>query len=114
MKQIILALAAIIATPAAAPAHSKAEETTPANGATVEIVEAIELRFDDPMRVTAISLMGPDGELEITREIGFDPVTAFRAMLPKNMPAGAYTVDWRGLASDGHPMLGKFEFTVAD
>ena len=114
MKQIILALPALIATATAALAHSKAEETTPANGATVESVEAIELRFDDPMRVTAISLIGPDGELEVTREIGVDPVTAVRALPPENLPAGAYTVDWRGLSSDGHPMLGTFEFTVAD
>ena len=114
MTQIILALAAIIATATAALAHSKAEDTTPANGATVESVEAIELRFDDPMRVTAIALIGPDGELEITREIGLDPVTAFWAIPPENMPAGAYTVDWRGLSSDGHPMQGTFEFTVAD
>ena len=66
------------------------------------------------MRVTAIALIGPDGELEITREIGLDPVTEFSAMPPDNIPAGAYTVDWRGLSSDGHPMLGTFEFTVAD
>ncbi|WP_299049141.1 copper resistance CopC family protein [uncultured Tateyamaria sp.] len=114
MKQIILALAVILATAAAALAHSKAEDTTPANEATVETVEVIELRFDDPMRVTAISLTGPDGDLEITRETGLDPVTEFRAMPPATMPAGEYTVDWRGLSSDGHPMQGSFDFTVAD
>ncbi|APX12412.1 copper resistance CopC family protein [Tateyamaria omphalii] len=114
MKQIILALAAILATAAAALAHSKAEDTTPAKEATVETVEVIELRFDDPMRVTAISLTGPDGEMEITRETGLDPVTEFRAMPPEDMPGGAYTVDWRGLSSDGHPMQGSFDFTVAD
>ena len=114
MKRIILAFTAILATATAALAHSKAEQTTPANGATVEMVGAIELRFDDPMRITAITLTGPDGELEISREIGLDPVTEFRAKPPENMPAGAYTVDWRGLSSDGHPMLGTFEFTVAN
>lgn len=114
MKQIILALAAALGTATAALAHSKAEDTTPANGATVETVEAIELRFDDPMRVTAISLSGPDGELDVTRETGLDPVTEVRAMPPEDVPAGAYTVDWRGLSSDGHPMQGSFDFTVAD
>ena len=114
MKQIILAFTAILATATAALAHSKAEQTTPANGATVEMVGAIELRYDDPMRVTAITLTGPDEELEINRKVCLDPVTEFRAKLPENMPAGAYTVDWRGLSSDGHPMLGTFEFTVAN
>ena len=114
MKQICLAFAALLATATAALAHSKAEATMPANGATIEIVEAIEIRFDDPMRVTAVTLTGPDGQVAITREIGLDPVTEFRAILPENMPAGGYTVDWRGLSSDGHPMLGTFDFTVAD
>ena len=114
MKHTILAVAATLAMATAALAHSKAEDTTPAGGTTVEAVEVIELRFDDPMRVTAIVLTGPDGELEITRETGLDPVTEFRAMPPEDMPAGVYTVDWRGLSSDGHPMQGSFDFTVAD
>lgn len=114
MKRINLAFVATLAMASAALAHSKAEDTTPANEAIVETVEVIEMRFDDPMRVTAIALTGPDGELEITRETGLDPVTEFRAMPPEELPAGAYRVDWRGLSSDGHPMQGSFDFTVAD
>lgn len=114
LKSITLALAAALATATAALAHSKSEDTTPANAATVETVEVIELRFGDPMRVTAISLTGPDGDVEITRETGLDPVTEFRAMPPATMSAGAYSVEWRGLSVDGHPMQGTFEFTVAD
>ena len=114
MKSIFPALAAILATATAALAHSKAEDTTPSGGATVETVEFIELRFDDPMRVTVVTLTGPDGNLEITRETGLDLVTEFRALPPEILPAGAYTVDWRGLSADGHPMQGTFGFTVAD
>lgn len=114
MKLIVLVLAATLATATAALAHSKAENTTPAGGATVETVEVIKLSFDDPMRVTAITLTGPDGDMEITRETGLDPVTEFRAVPKGDIPAGAYTVDWRGLAADGHPMQGRFGFTVAD
>lgn len=114
MKQIILALVATLAIAPAALAHSKAETTTPANESTVEKIEVIELRFDDPMRVTAITLTGPDGDVEIMRETGLDPVTEFRAMPSAIMPAGVYSVDWRGLSADGHPMQGTFSFTVAD
>lgn len=114
MRQVIPALVAMLVTATAVLAHSKAEDTTPAGGATVETAEVIELRFDDPMRVTAITLTGPDGDLEIIRETGLDPVTVFRAIPPEDKPAGAYTVDWRGLSSDGHPMQGSFEFTIAD
>ena len=114
MKQHILAglLLAILATGAFA--HSKAENTTPPNEATVQSVDAIEMRFDDPMRVTAITMTGPAGDVAIERETGMDAVTAFRALPPADLPAGGYTVEWRGLSMDGHPMQGTFGFTIAD
>lgn len=114
MKRITLALAVTLVTATTALAHTKAEDTTPADGTTVETIAVIELRFDDPMRVTAITVTGPDGDLDITRETGLDPVTEFRALPPDVVPAGAYMVEWRGLSADGHPMQGTFGFTVAD
>ena len=106
--------AVLLLLPTTAFGHSKAEQTTPGNNTTVEIVEVIEIRFDDPMRVTTISLKGPDGEVEIKRETGLDPVTEFRASPTATVGSGIYRVDWRGLAADGHPMQGSFSFTVAE
>ncbi|MEL6588258.1 MAG: copper resistance CopC family protein [Pseudomonadota bacterium] len=114
MTRLILALAAMVALTTAALAHSKTDATTPAEGATVDTVEVIAMRFDDPMRITAITLTGPDGEVDLVRETGFDPVMEFRGMPGGAVAPGAYTVEWRGLASDGHPMQGSFGFTVAD
>ena len=114
MRHMTFAFLVLAATTTGASAHSKAEQTTPANEATVAMVEAIEMRFDDPMRVTAITLTGPDGEVSIVRETDMDVVTEFRALPPADLPDGAYTVDWRGLSSDGHPMQGTFSFTIAD
>lgn len=114
MKQTLMIFAAVLATASLASAHSKTEKATPANDATVQSVDMIEMRFDDPMRVTAISMTGPEGAVELTRETGLDPVTEFRALPPEAMPAGTYTVEWRGLAADGHPMQGTFGFTIAD
>ncbi|WP_299416951.1 copper resistance CopC family protein [uncultured Sulfitobacter sp.] len=114
MRQMTLVLLALAATATGVLAHSKAEKTTPANEATVAMVDVIEMRFDDPMRVTAITLTGPDGNVGIERETGMDAVTEFRALPPADLPDGAYTVDWRGLSSDGHPMQGSFSFEVAD
>lgn len=114
MRQMTFALLVLAVTASGASAHSKAEQTTPANKATVATLEAIEMRFDDPMRVTAITLTGPDGEVNIQRETGMDAMTEFRALPPAELPDGAYTVDWRGLSSDGHPMQGTFGFTIAD
>ena len=114
MRLKSMALATLLLLPTNVLGHSKAEKTTPGNNTTVEAVEVIEIRFDDPMRVTAISLTGPDGEVGIERETGLDPVTEFRASPSGTMGAGVYQVDWRGLAADGHPMQGSFSFTIAE
>lgn len=114
MIRNILARVALVAMTSSALAHSKSEKTIPANAATVTEVEVIEMRFDKPMRVTAVVLNGPQGEVRLDRATGLDPVTEFRAFPPEGMPAGAYTLEWRGLSEDGHPMQGNFGFTVAD
>lgn len=114
MIRATLAALVVAATATAAVAHTKSEQTTPGHEATVETVDVIEIRFDDPMRVTAITLTGPDGSLGVDRETGFDPVTEFRAKPPASLPAGSYTVEWRGMSADGHPMQGSFSFTVAE
>ncbi len=114
MRLRMMALAAMLLLPTETLAHSKAEQTTPATDTTVQSVEIIEIRFDDPMRVTVISLTGPDGEVAINRETGLEPVTEFRASPAGSMGEGPYRVEWRGLAADGHPMQGSFSFTVAE
>ena len=113
-------LAAIVATAAfalslagAAAAHSRPETTAPADGEVVAAAPAvISISFDKPMRVTTIELTGADGEafaLERTDEMA--PVTRFEAT-PPPLPAGRYTVTWRGLSEDGHAMSGRFSFEI--
>jgi methionine-rich copper-binding protein CopC len=41
------------------------------------------------------------------------PVSEFSAAVPL-LPAGLYSVAWRGLAEDGHPMQGAFSFEVSE
>ncbi|MFK7745892.1 MAG: copper resistance protein CopC [Roseobacter sp.] len=114
MKSKIIALAALLTLATNALGHSKATQTTPDNNAMVQAIDIIEMQFDDPMRVTAISLTGPSGNVEIIRETGLEPVSEFRARPNETLGAGVYHVDWRGLASDGHPMQGTFSFTIAE
>ena len=97
----------------AAAAHSRPETTAPANGEVVAAApEVISISFDKPMRVTFIELTGADGDafaLERTDEMA--PLTRFEAV-PPPLPAGRYTVKWRGLSEDGHAMSGRFSFEV--
>ncbi|WP_299368596.1 copper resistance CopC family protein [uncultured Tateyamaria sp.] len=113
IKQTLLGLAVTV-IPMLAAAHSKSEATTPANGATVSDVSELSMRFDDPMRIISVTLISPDGNIDIERETGMDPATEFRAMPVEALEPGSYRFDWRGMASDGHPMQGSFSFTVAE
>ncbi len=116
LRNLFAAVVAItLGLSAPALAHSKKETTTPADGATVsETPDLIAIGFNAPMRVTMVRLTdGNDNEFPVTRSDNMAPVTTFEAV-PDALPAGSYTVEWRGLADDGHAMSGRFSFTVAN
>ena len=114
MRVATMAIAVILAVTGIARAHSDAMTTTPADGASVRTLEAIEIRFDDPMRVTRVVLIGPQGEVKLERDSGLEPVTLLRALPVVDLSPGDFSVEWRGLSSDGHPMQGGFGFTVEE
>jgi hypothetical protein len=97
-----------------ASAHAVLERTIPANGSTVDVVPAsVSLVFDEAPEVkfSTIHVTGPDGQ---RRDNG--PVTLSTATVTEHMagsrPAGRYTVDWRVISDDGHPVSGQFTFTA--
>ncbi|MCC1492815.1 copper resistance CopC family protein [Cognatishimia sp. F0-27] len=96
-------------------AHSEKEGTTPIDGAQLtETPEMIHMVFDDPMRVTTIRLVNADGvEMPMERGTGLEPSLEFHAE-PEPLRPGSYTVEWRGLASDGHAMQGRFSFELTE
>ncbi|MEO1104949.1 MAG: copper resistance CopC family protein [Pseudomonadota bacterium] len=93
--------------------HSSKEATIPEDGAVVATVDTLQMTFDAPMRITAISLSSDAGDVPLTREADMDPVTTFRATPSAELSDGTYEVEWRGLSADGHPMRGVFRFTVS-
>ena len=113
-SRLVLAIAATLLN-GAAYAHSEKEGTTPADGALLsETPEMIHMVFDDPMRITMARLLNQEGaEMPMERGTGLDPTLEFHAE-PEPLSPGSYTVEWRGLASDGHAMQGSFTFQIAD
>lgn len=96
-------------------AHSKQEVTFPADGAVLSASpDVVSMRFDMPIRVTLIRLTSETtgGTFELARSDGMRPVTDFRAT-PPVLPHDRYTVEWRGLSTDGHAMQCRFSFEVA-
>ena len=114
MNRTALAALLALSTGPSALAHSKSETTTPADGATVETVEVLEMRFDGPMRIIKVTLISEGEELDVERETGMEPVTEFRAVPASDLMPGTYEVEWRGMSADGHPMQGSFGFTVGE
>ncbi|NOC83614.1 copper resistance CopC family protein [Ruegeria sp. HKCCD6428] len=112
MKKI-MTFALMVALANGALAHSKIEETTPANGATITTVPAeIGLNFSKNIRLTRIEMAHEEHSavsLDLGDQTSFDQ--AFTIPLPSN-GTGTYVIEWRGLGEDGHAMQGAFSFTV--
>lgn len=114
-RPFLLTLAAWALAPVAGAvqAHSKKEATVPVDGAVLPSPpEQIGITFDRPMRITLIRLRSADEtEVPLQRSDDMAPVTRFTAV-PGALEPGTYTVEWRGLSDDGHPMQGRFSFEI--
>lgn len=107
-----LALATTIALAPAASAHDELTGTTPKNGTTLTSApKSLDLTFaEKPLAVgNQISVKSPDGSTaNITPSVDGSTVSA-----PFTSHGnGAYTVTWRVVSSDGHPISGSYGFTL--
>ena len=111
-RNLVLATA-IVMLATSAFAHSTKEDVVPARDATLDGSPAeIAMRFDAAMRITRVALTDGDGRsFDLERGDGMAPVTEFEA-IPQTLPPGDYTVEWSGIAEDGHTMSGAWTFTV--
>lgn len=114
-RSFLGALLALGLVSQAALAHSSKEGTRPTDGSVLATSpEKFGMTFDMPMRVTLVSLTDQDDkEHERTREDNIQSVKVFD-VTPPNLLMGSYTVQWRELAEDGHPMQGTFSFQVTE
>ncbi|MBC9954477.1 copper resistance protein CopC [Leucobacter sp. cx-42] len=96
-------------------AHAELLETTPEDGAVLDIApEAVELRFNEPVRVVddAMRLFPGDGApATLTARTSN---TAVIINLPDELGNGAYTLAYRVVSADGHPIGGALTFQIGD
>lgn len=105
---------ALLGFSAPALAHDVAESSSPAQGATLEAPpEQVSVTFNkNPLGIGAqfsvkdsAGAEWADGAVEIVDNVASQKLKA-------GAPAGAYTVAWRVVSSDSHPIEGTFGFTA--
>jgi copper transport protein len=105
--------------PAGAHAHATLEESTPARGATLDAApREIAMRFSEPVEVAFGAIQVYDAAGERVRSGGaFHPPgqeNAVAARLAAGLGDGSYTVTYRVISADSHPISGGFTFSVGE
>ncbi|MER6087465.1 copper resistance CopC family protein [Streptomyces bluensis] len=108
------ALAALAAAAPRAAAHTDLDTARPAADTTLaELPSHITLTFSDPMteKYAKVAVTAPDGKSAATEEPAVSGNEVTLALDPTS-PAGRYTVGYRVVSADGHPVSGSYSFTV--
>lgn len=101
-------------------AHARLLETDPPDGARLsQPPEQVQLRFDEPIEAefTPVKVFDSQGNRADRDNARVAPddrrvLIADLEELPEGSGAGAYTVEWRVISVDGHPINGTYGFTV--
>lgn len=97
-----------------ADAHAALKSISPKDGATVTAAPAeVVLTFNEPIGTSfaTVAVAGPDGSAS-QGKAAVDGVTVTQA-LAADLPNGRYTVSFRVVSEDGHPVSDRTTFTMA-
>ncbi len=121
LRRAVFVFTALVMAPilgAATPFHLRLEKSSPADSSVVAPPTSVKLWFtqETQLPVTRVVVRSAAGD---TIPVGA-PTRAAAPDSPIDVPfksavgPGAYTVDWRTMAADGHVVRGTFRFTVRD
>lgn len=121
MRRVRLTLPSLVAaivllgTPAVLSAHGALKSSSPAGGAKLTAVpDALRLTFSErvELAVSRIQLLGPDGTAVALSPLRADSAFILVADIAGALRAGTYTVAWQVAGADGHPVRGRFTFSI--
>ncbi|MFI6597099.1 copper resistance protein CopC [Nonomuraea sp. NPDC050536] len=101
----------VLGTAGPALAHDSLKSSDPAKGSTVEAVDRVSLVFSEGVRMPTVLVRGADGAGHQAGKPSVDGATV-RQALKEPLGAGKYTIAYRVVSSDGHPIEGEIPFTV--
>ena len=109
-----LATTAILLGAAPAQAHNILVSSYPARGSSIgEIPKYVSVTFDKPVQdgFTELTVTGPGNTRWPTAAPVIDGNTVSATLDPLG-PAGVYTIEYRIVSADGHPVSGSSNFTL--
>ncbi|MCC9740418.1 copper resistance protein CopC [Streptomyces sp. MNU89] len=118
---LLLGAAAVLAVllgAAPASAHAALTGSVPRQGAVADRApEKVVLTFSARVTLSAdsIRVLAPDGGRADTgepRDLGTGGTVRHGVALRPGLPDGTYTVAWRAVSADGHPVSGAYTFSV--
>lgn len=111
---ILATAVATVAVGSPAQAHNSLTDAVPAKGATLKEAPAeVKLSFLQTLDERYLTIAVTDAEKKkvATEEPKADGKTGILP-LPADLPNGEYTVAYRVVSEDGHPVQGSYKFTV--
>jgi copper transport protein len=116
VKRLALLIAVFVTLPAApATAHAVLESTEPGFNRVLESSPPeVLLRYSEPVEITfgAVRVFDAEGRRVDTGEARRVAADEIAVGLEPDLPDGTYTVAWRVLSADSHPLQGGFVFHV--
>ena len=116
LAAVVGGLAVDVVTAPSASAHATLVATTPANGERLDSAPAeVRLEFTEGVSVGAgyVRVLGPGGErVETGSPVEDGPFVT--ATLRSGLPDASYTVSYRVISEDAHPIPGAYAFVVGD
>lgn len=112
----ILGAAALLLWPTAATGHTRLERSAPSRGDHLAAVpRELRLTFSEApeLAFTRVQLLGSDSATVALGELRIDSVRTVVAPIRGQLVAGTYTVVWQIAGADGHPIRGRYSFTIA-
>jgi methionine-rich copper-binding protein CopC len=107
----ILAALLVFGTAVPALAHDALKSSSPAKGAEVKALDEVELEFTARVRLPFVIVRGPgDAQYQLGKPELDGPVV--KQAVKEPLPNGQYTIAYRIVSSDGHPVEGEIPFTV--
>ena len=112
---VFLLAAAVLGAGSPASAHDAVESSSPAAGATVpQPPETVSVTFIKAPLALGSQILVSDAAGTSWADGGVEIVDSVASQkLRSGAPAGVFTVAWRVVSSDGHPIEGGFTFTAA-